>query len=1126
MSSNFAFLPPEFREIAEAASKAEGHIHGDPRSACFNARFAPEAAAHWLYRHDPALTMPYDQSLGALLHEPTFQNLLGETIFQKARLIQREGNQAVHSSRLVRQDEALQVVKELHHLCYWLTRTYFPQGSREGAGWRDERVPQAEATGETVSRSELEALEKRLATQHEEALERQKERDALDQELQTLRSHLAEVRAASEHRADSHDFSEAETRRFLIDVELRRAGWMLDAKRDRELPVIGMPKGSGNGFADYVLWGDDGKPLGVGEAKRTMADAKLGQQQAKLYADCLEAMTGQRPIIFFSNGYETWIWDDVFYPPRKVMGYYKKEELQRLIQRRSTRRKIDISKLNQFIIDRYYQKRSVGSIGEVFESGRRKSLLVLATGTGKTRVSIALVDLLQRLNWVKRVLFLADRVSLVNQAANAFKKFLPDSSPVNLATEKDKEGRVYVCTYPTMMGLIDSAKNGEAVFSVGHFDLIIIDEAHRSIYQKYRSIFAYFDSLLVGLTATPREEVDRNTYDLFDLEPGVPTDAYELERAVLDGYLVRPRVEQVDMKFPRQGVRYDDLSEEEKAHWESLDWGDREEGEQVNAAAVNKWLFNADTVDKMLQTLMERGHKVAGGDRLGKTIIFARNHDHAVFIEARFNHHYPHLKGHFARVIDNRCSFPQTLIDEFSIAEKAPHIAISVDMLDTGIDVPEVVNLVFFKPVYSKIKFWQMIGRGTRLCKDLFGPGEDKQDFRVFDFCFNFDFFRENPEGITGNMSEPLGVRLFKRRIAVIARLQQDPTLSHGGGLAASVKGHLKAEVAGMNHDNFLVRQHLRQVEEFQQAEAWEGMMAKDALFGLQEQIAGLPSAMPMDQLEARMFDLTVLQLQLALVDGMAGSYESDRRKVVELASELEEKTAIPAVKACLAYLQAVQETAFWQGMHLDLLEELRLKMRDLIQFTDKKKRGNVYSDFTDTVEGIRIQDVVVVPPMTGPQYEKKVRDYLKSHLDHIAIGKLRQHHPLTPSDLYELEAMLVQIGEEHGKTLLDSVLQNTESPSLVYFVRKIVGMDRAAANSFFADFLQTKNLTTAQIRFIETLIDQLTAQGVVNADALYLPPFSDLHAGGPDELFAGKDSVIEGIFSRLEFLMPDRAMG
>ena len=393
-------------------------------------------------------------------------------------------------------------------------------------------------------------------------------------------------------------------------------------------------------------------------------------------------MHGQRPIIFYTNGYETWLWDDKTYPTRQVAGFYTKDALQRLIVRRAQHETLDVAAVKDTIVERYYQKRAIGNIFGQFTQARRKALLVMATGTGKTRTAIALVDVLQRAGWVKRALFLADRVSLVNQACNAFKAHLPESSPVNLVTEKNTDGRVYVCTYPTILNLIDQMDEGAARFGVGHFDLVIIDEAHRSVYQKYRAIFDYFDSLLVGLTATPREEVDRNTYELFELEAGVPTDAYELQTAVDDGFLVPPRAQQVDLKFPRDGIDYDSLSQEEREQWEGLDWGDDTPEPsmptKVNASAVNSWLFNRDTVDKVLQHLMEHGHTVDGGDRLAKTIIFARNHDHATFIEERFNHHYPHHKGHFARVIDNRAKYPQSILDDFSQKDKAPHISVSI----------------------------------------------------------------------------------------------------------------------------------------------------------------------------------------------------------------------------------------------------------------------------------------------------------------------------------------------------------------------------------------------------------------------------------------------------------------
>ena len=856
------------------------------------------------------------------------------------------------------------------------------------------------------------------------------------------------------------------------------------------------------------------------EAKKTTVDPETGQQQAKLYADCLEAMHGQRPIIFYTNGYRTRLWDDLAYPPRTVAGFYKKDELASLIHRRIQLEPLDVARVKDDIVERYYQKRAIGSIAEQFEKAQRKALLVMATGSGKTRTAIALVDLLQRAGWIKRVLFLADRIALVNQTVGAFKSHLPESSPVNLVTDKEEAGRVYVSTYPTMMGLIDETKGNEARFSVGHFDLVFIDEAHRSVYQKYEAIFRYFDSLLVGLTATPSEQVDRNTYQLFNLEQGVPTDAYELETAVADGFLVPPRVQQVDLKFPREGIDYESLSDEEKEQWESIDWGDGvEPGElpdRVNASAINSWLFNKDTVDKVLQHVMEHGHKVEGGDRLAKTILFARNHEHAKFIEERFNHHYPHYAGHFARVIDHYAKYPQSLLDDFSQKDKTPHIAISVDMLDTGIDIHEVANLVFFKPVYSKIKFWQMIGRGTRLCPDLFGPGDDKQDFRVFDFCFNFDFFRENPQGIETGGVIPLGVRLFRSRVQLLTQVQRTPDLDVDTALSESLTNELHGEVAAMNRENFIVRMHLEAVERYRERDAWERLSDADHE-RLQREVAGLPSEIDTDEIESRMFDLTALRMQLALAEDNTGVYENHRQRMVEIAMLLEEKTTIPAVNEQLEYLASMQESEFWEGMNLNGLEELRLRLRGLMPFLDKKKRKIVYTDFEDQVVGVRDEEVVHVPNMTGAQYEKKVRSYLQSHLDHLVIHRLRTNQPLTAQDLNGLEITLVEIGEEDGEILLSGVLARSEAPSLAHFVRNLVGMDRTAAQAAFSGFLGDRSLNPAQIRFVEMVINQLTVRGVMEASALYEAPFTALHDRGPDALFAGKENVIEGIFQKLE---------
>ncbi|MCC1498120.1 DEAD/DEAH box helicase family protein [Alcanivorax sp. 1008] len=1122
--TNFAFLPNDFKELSQAATLAEGHILGDPRAACFHARFALEAAVHWLYRHDASLRMPYDNKLGALLHEPTFMNLLPEAVFQKARVIQKVGNIAVHQTRPIDPQHAMQVVKELHHVCYWLVRTYAPKAPRDGAAWRDDRVPQPVDKSQVVPRTELKALEEKLAAQHEAALKQQKERDALDQELQTLRQELAQLREAREQEPDSHDYTEADTRRYLIDLELHRAGWPLDQPRDREYEVTGMPNNKGIGYADYVLWDDDGKPLAVVEAKKSTADATKGQQQAKLYADCLEQMHGQRPLIFYTNGYDTWLWDDQAYPPRQVAGFYKKDELTRLIRRRASRQPLDVAAINTDIVERYYQKRAIGSIFEQLKNAQRKALLVMATGTGKTRTAIALVDVLQRANWAKRVLFLADRVSLVKQAANAFKAHLPESSPVNLVTEKDTEGRVYVCTYPTMMGLIDANRGSdtdEARFGVGHFDLIIIDEAHRSVYQRYKAIFQYFDAMLFGLTATPREQVDKNTYDLFDLEQGVPTDAYELEKAVSDGFLVPPRVQQVDLRFPREGIDYDSLTEEEKAQWEGLEWGDNvPEGnlipERVNATALNNWLFNKDTVDKGLKHLMEHGHTVEGGDRLGKTIIFARNQDHAEFIEKRFNHHYPQYAGQFARVISYKGTYAQSLIDDFSQKDKAPHIAISVDMLDTGIDVPEVVNLVFFKPVYSKIKFWQMIGRGTRLCPDLYGPGDDKADFRIFDFCYNFDFFRENPDGIETGATPSLGTRLFQARVQLLGHLQQTQEADPDAVVSGQITKELHDEVKAMNTENFIVRMKQQAVERFKDGQAWEKLTDEDQQV-LAAEVAGLPSELEHDDIRSRMFDLTALRLQLAVMEGDTAAFERHRAKVMEIAALLEEKTGIPAVREQLAYLQAIQNPEFWQGMNVPTLEDMRLRLRGLTPFLDKKERKVVYTDFKDEIISVRDDDLLPLPKMTSVQFEKKVKEFLRTHLDNIVIQRLRKGRPLTPLDLDELERMLVDLGADDGKTLLSGLLERSGAPSLPYFVRTLVGMDEAAAKQAFSRFLQDTSLTATQIRFVEMVIEQLTARGVMDAKALYEPPFTKLHSGGPEAIFIGKDTVLDELFQNVD---------
>jgi type I restriction enzyme, R subunit len=1121
--SNFDFLKAvSWPEIQADCARAEGYAASDPRSACFYSRRAVEHLVDYLY-DVLAVPIPYQDDLSARINDAKFKVKVGAGIAAKLNLIRKLGNHAVHDQKPIPPRAALDALRELHHVMVWAAFHY--SANPQAVPLKAVFDPALAKKAAPLTRAEVAQLAEKFTAQDEAHAKALAEKDELaaakDAEIAALREQIKQAQAAN-HKVDDRDYSEAETRDRFIDVLLAEAGWPLSEERDREFKVTGMPTPDGVGFVDYVLWGADGLPLAIVEAKRTTKSPQLGQQQAKLYADCLEAMTGRRPVIFYSNGYEHWIWDDAgAYPPREVQSFYTRNELELLIHRRHARQSLTDTTIDSAIVERHYQHHAIRAIDDAFTAQQRQALLVMATGSGKTRTVIALAKQLMEAGWVKTVLFLADRTALVTQAVNAFTAHLPNVTTVNLVTEKVTDGRVYVCTYPTMMNLINDTDSGIRTFGPGYFDLVVIDEAHRSVYQKYRAIFAWFDSLLVGLTATPKDEVDHNTYRLFHLEDGVPTDAYSLDDAVNEGFLVPAVGVSVGTKFLRQGIKYADLSEEEKDEWDGLEWGEDRPPDSVSSEEINRFLFNEDTVDQVLATLMDKGHKVCDGDRLGKTIIFAKNQRHAEFIQQRFDIQYPEYDaGHFARTITHAMAYAQTLIDDFSTPDKAPHIAISVDMLDTGIDVPEVVNLVFFKPVRSKTKFWQMIGRGTRLRPDLYGPGRDKENFHVFDFCGNLEFFSQDLPGSEGSLQKSLNQRLFETRLGLITELdfheKPDGTESPEGSGVETERGvrwdaarQLHATVAGMHLDNFLVRPHRKLVEHYVQWSSWSTLTTETAN-EVAENLAGLPSSFKDDDEDAKRFDLLVLRRQLAQLKGDAVAAERLREQIQTIAEGLLGQTSIPSVAAQQSLLDEVASDQWWVDVALPMLEVVRRRLRGLLQFLEKIRKNAVYTSFQDELSEATLVELPGITPGTNWQrFRAKAAAYLKQHQDHVALQRLRRNKALTPDDLRTLEQMLLDSGAGDAADIAQA---KEESQGLGLFIRSLVGLDRHAALEAFATYLDGTKFTAEQVRFIHLIIDELTANGVMDAARLYESPYTDHAPTGPEAVFAEPevDDIVE----------------
>ncbi len=1103
----------DFAPFAEPAVAAERIYQIDPAACVLNCRRSMETAVKWMYSVDSALVLPYQDSLVSLINTDEFRAIVDADLFRRMDFIRKTGNAAAHGGRPITREQAALCLENLFifldFVAYCYAKDYreasFDASLLDKPAKSEEK--QWKALEAAFAESERKRLELEAAARAGEERERKlsdllRENTALREELTARRKEQRQTYVPK-----PLDISEYKTRKLYIDAMLEDAGWEEKKNWINEYEIPGMPNKSEVGYADYALLGDDGRILAVIEAKRTCVDVAKGRQQARLYADLIEQMQGRRPVVFLTNGFDTRIVDNQ-YPERKVAAIYSKRDLEKLFNLQRMRRSLKNIIVDKEIAGRYYQEAAIKAVCDSFgQKNRRKALLVMATGSGKTRTVIALVKVLLEQGWIKNVLFLADRNSLVTQAKRSFVNLLPDLSVTNLCEEKDNyTAHGVFSTYQTMMNGIDSVRDEEGkLFSCGHFDLVICDEAHRSIYNKYKDIFNYFDAPLVGLTATPKDEIDKNTYSIFELESGVPTYGYELAQAVRDGYLVDFMSVETTLKFIQQGIVYDELSDEDKAIYE--DTFEDENGElpeSIASSALNEWIFNEDTIREVLHILMTHGLKIDYGSRIGKTIIFAKNHTHAERILEVFGKEYPHLNG-YARVIDNYMTYAQSAIDEFSDPKKLPQIAISVDMLDTGIDVPEVLNLVFFKKVMSKAKFWQMIGRGTRLCPGLM-DGADKDKFYIFDFCGNFEFFRMNKGKPTANMIALQGA-IFGLQFEITYKLQElqyqtERLIAYRKALVE----HLTGKVRELNRENFAVRQHLRYVDQYASADNYQALTYEDTLL-VREELAPLIEP-EKDDAKALRFDALMYGIELAYLAGK--KYSRARNDLLKKVSAVAGVANIPEIMMQAELIDKLLHTEYLDSAGIDDFEHIRESLRDLMKYIPTGKV--IYdTDFDDEILSIDWKESELENDDLK-NYKAKAEYYVRQHQDNEVIARLRSNVPLTGADVKVLEEILwSEVGTKQEYEA------EYGSKPLGEFVREIVGLDMNAAKAAFAEFLNDANLDSRQIYFVNQIVEYIVHNGMMkDLSVLQEPPFTD--QGSIVEVFTdltvwmGIRSVIEQV--------------
>ena len=1098
METNFSFLKEkrEYDLFANACIDAEKILESSPVMSAVASRKALELCVKWVYSIDSELKpIEYREGLQSLLHNNGFPSLMDYTLWKRLQHVVRNGNQSVHTAKSLDRDAAVLSLNILFDLVQWIDYCYGRDYIERS--FNENKIPNSTKEADAIQEKYKQVIKDVQKNADKIVDEKDKTIEQLLKMNEELRQQMKEQKSNNvKEREYSYDpdMSEWTTRKRYIDADFKANGFIFDQKAKRncvevEFPVTGMPNATGKGYVDYVIWGDTGKIIALVEAKKAGESADKGRNQAKLYADCIQNMQGLRPVIFYTNGFETYLWDDENSAPRIVSGIFPQRDIDVIIGRRYIKNSVSSIKIDEEIINRWYQLRAVTKCCENFEKGVRKCLLVMATGTGKTRTAASVVDVMTRSQQMGRVLFLADRKELVKQAKNAFSSYIPDTTMCNLLLNKDeKNANIIFSTYPTMLNAIDTMKNSDdsRFFSPGHFDLIIIDEAHRSIFNKYKAIFEYFDACLLGLTATPKKTVHQSTYEFFEMKNNMPTDVYEYDEAVKkDNVLVPFYPIETITQIPDDGITYKDLDEEEKEAYEEEFCEDDGMPEHIPPERINKYIFNIDTVDKMISDLMNNGIKHKNGNHVGKTIIFAQNKRHAKFIVERFDKLYPEYKGEFCKLVICDEPYAEKNLEDFKKPDGYPFITVTVDMLETGVDVPEITNLVFAKKVYSRIKFEQMKGRGTRLCKNLFGEGKDKEQFCVFDYMRNFQFFDEHPKGKElGVTIAPITAR-FTRMVQII-RLLQDAAYAEEDYqiIRNELVNHVVDDIQAMNPQRIEVRLELRYVEMYKAKEEYECLddVDKEEII---EHLAKLVVSGEKDE-AAINFDVTMYGLMLS---AMAGSRNFSRMKrhVVNSANVLlNECATIPNVKAKIHELKELTDDSYWDAKDILKFEETRKELRDIMKFIPPKKANIHITDFADEVVFREEGREIDMGPSDFEDYRARVNEYVEAHKEQPAINKLLHNEPISADDYKELERIFT---EELG-TVEDYQINYQDTP-FGLLIRKIAKMDRDAAYAAFSTFIAEERPNAEQIHFIEQVVDYVVENGCIdNVIDLMKAPF------------------------------------